>query len=97
MQQVRNRMVGAQSAAARTVNPELDGVALMQGTVGHFSQMDMELARLFYRVVHRQFGAGAGKQDAGVADLPAGFAIKRGLIDDYSDLVSGGRLAHALS
>ena len=82
MQQVGNRVVGAQLTAPPAVDPELDGIALLQHTAGHIAEMNVQVARFFYRVAHRQLGAAGRKDDAAIANLAAGLRIEWRLVDD---------------
>src|ERR1700756_5127930 len=90
-------MVGAQLPPAAAVYPELDRVTLLQHAAGYIAEMDVQVARFFYRVAHGQLGAARRKDDAGIANLTAGLCIERRLVDDQRDVVSEHRLGSALA
>src|SRR5437763_14745931 len=58
--------------------------------------MDEQIAGFALRVRNREFAAGRGEDRAGIADLPARFAIERRLVDDKADLRTALRFGDAL-
>src|SRR5439155_4857714 len=61
----------------------------LQRTVPHRAEMEMHSAGLLGGIAHRKLAAVCRKNDAGIADLPAGFGIERRLVEYDSDLVPG--------
>src|SRR5665213_1398211 len=51
--------------------------------------MDDQIARLLQRIAYRYLTAGRRKNRPGIAELAAGLAVKRGLVDDDRDLIAG--------
>ncbi len=88
MQQMRHRMVGAQPAAPLAIDAQLDGIADPQRAVPDAADMDKQIAGLAQRVFDGEFTAAGGKDRAGIANLSARLAVKRGLVDDDADLVA---------
>ena len=82
MQKMRRRMVGAHRTAAAMIDVKLDrktdgGVAAFDSSV-----MDEQIAELFMRVGHAEAEIRRADQP-GIADLTAGFAIERRLVEDH--------------
>src|SRR5207245_2731793 len=87
MQEVGDRMIGAQPAPPVAIDAQFDGVADLKRAVPHRAEMEMQLARPLYRIAHCELAAGRRENRPGVADLAAGFAIERRLVEDDADLV----------
>src|SRR5580704_13585394 len=96
MQQMGDRVIGAKQPAARAVDPELDGLADFQASVGQSAEMNVQIPSLFYRVAHRQLGAVGRENDPAVTHLAARFRIERRLVDDDANVVAGLSLGDAL-
>ena len=92
MQQMGDRMIGAQIVAPRLVHFQRDDVAELQRAAGHFSNMGKKLASALLRIGHLELGFGRD-QRSGVAHLAAGFGVERGLADQHRRLGAGFRLA----
>src|SRR5215472_453843 len=69
VQEVSDRVVGAQYSPALPVDPQFDGVADLQHAVCHGGEMDVQIARLAHRVPHRELGGGWGENGAGITNL----------------------------
>src|SRR5579872_1930163 len=89
MEQMGDRVVGAQPAPALAIDAQLDRVARLQRAVRNDAIVHDEVARLLGRVLHGKFAAARREHRSGVADLTAGLTVKRGLIDDDRDLIAG--------
>src|SRR5215472_16630727 len=97
VQEVSDRVVGAQHPAALSVDPQLDGIADLQRAVRRGGEMDVQIARLPHRVAHRELGAGWRENGSGITNLAPRLGIERRLIDDNGDLVPGAGLGNALA
>src|SRR5947209_17860297 len=88
MQKMRRRMVGANGAPARLIDLEFE--RLLERDLAFFdgSGMNENVADLFLCVGHAEAYAW-GRKYSGVADLTAGFAIKRCLIEDDAARLTG--------
>src|ERR1051325_5778860 len=58
--------------------------------------MEMKIAGFFLGVADFEFATGGGEDRAGIADLAARLAVKRGLVDDDPNLVAADRFADPL-
>ena len=87
MQQVGDRVIGAQPGAAVAIDAQFDRLAKLQRAVPHRAEVKMQLAGLLLRVAHRKLATGRRKNRAGIAELATGFAVERRLVDDDADLV----------
>ena len=63
----------------------------LQHAAGHIAEMNVQVARFFYRIAHRQLGAAGRKDDAGITNLAARLRIERRLVDDYRNVVAEQR------
>src|SRR5215831_13853387 len=88
VQKVSDRVVSSQYSPALPVDPQFDGVADPQRAVRHGGEMDVQIAGLAHRVVHREFASGWRKNGTGITDLAPRLGIERRLVDDNGDLVS---------
>ena len=81
VQNMGRRMIGARRRARVVIDFQLDRQAEARRALDDRDVMDDEVAELFARV--RDFGAEAGRGDlADVADLAAGLAVERRLVED---------------
>ena len=96
MQEVRDRVIGAQASPALAIDAQLDRLADLQRAVPHRAEMKMQVAGLLLGIAHRKFAARRRKNHAGIADLPARLAIERRLVDDDADLVAGAGFGDTL-
>src|SRR5262250_1342903 len=69
VQEMSNRVVGAQQPAALPVDFQFDGVADLQRAVRHGGEMDVQIAGLPHRVPHRELGSGWRENGAGITNL----------------------------
>ena len=83
VQQMRHRMIGAQACAAAprrsAARPRRPACSAPCVTVPRWTK---QIAGLLLRVAHRELAARGREHRAGVADLAAGFAVERRLVDD---------------
>ena len=82
VQQMRRRMVAADGAAARVIDLERKRGAGLQRALLHRADVHEQVAGLLLRVGDAEAHA-VGGHHAGVADLAAGLAIERRLVDDH--------------
>src|ERR1044072_6031998 len=75
-------MVPADRGAACVIDLERPRQADLERALLHLSGVDKEIASLLLRVTHSEADA-IGLHRAGVADLAAGLAVERRLVDDH--------------
>src|SRR5439155_22635418 len=96
MQQVGNRMIGAQTTAPAAIDPQLDRFAHPQRAVFDAADVDEQVAGLAGRILDRELAAGGREDRPGIADLAARLAVEGRLVDDDADLVAGSGFIHPL-
>ena len=88
VQQMGRRVVGADGRAALVIDDQLQRLVELQRAVLHRDVMDEEIAELL-------LGAGDAHpralalHHAGIADLAAGFAVERRLVEDHEAGLAG--------
>ena len=81
-------MVGADGRAARVIDLEIDGLALIEAAALDLAEVHEQGARLLLRVGDAEHRALSAADDAFVADLAAELAVERRLVDDDCRLVA---------
>ena len=97
VQEVRRRVVGARRRAARVLDLEIDLVARFERTLLDLSLMHEQAAGLLLRIGDAEQRLALAADDALIADLAAGFAVERRLVDDDRRLVAGLEAFHLLA
>src|SRR6202012_4939358 len=87
-QQMGTGMIGADGGAARMIDIELQRHAELERALLHGAEMHEEIAGLLLRLGDAEADALAG-QDSDVADLTAGLAVERRLVQDDSAGLTG--------
>src|SRR5215208_2962926 len=82
-------MIQAYRRAAPMVDRELHGVAEDERPLCDVHRVDDEIAELLLGICHADRKSGS-RDRAGVADLPARFTIKGGLVHDREAALAGG-------
>ena len=83
-------MVGAHRGRALAVDPQLDRVADRERALGHLAEVHEQIAQLLLGVGDGDLGA-VGAEHPPVADLAAGLAVERRLVDDDGDVAGRPR------
>ena len=96
VQQMGRRMVGADRAAPGAIDFELQRQAGLERALLHRAEMDEQIARLLLGVGDAETHALAG-QHADIADLAAGFAVKRRLVHHHRAGLAGLQRLDALA
>src|SRR5580704_1956385 len=96
VEQVRGRVVRADPLAARVVDVELDLVADAQRPGLDLADQHVHVAGRLLGLVDADFRTGA-EHDAGVADLAAGLAVERRLVERECDGRARGGFVDALA
>src|SRR5690606_11358279 len=86
--EMRCRVVGANSRAAGVIDLELDRVADAELAPLDHAVMDEEVAKLLLRIGHAEHCSVRTTDHAGITHLPAGLTIERRLIEDEGTLVA---------
>ena len=71
------------------IDVEIDGFAVLEGAALDLAEVDDQTARLLLRVGDAEQRALGAADDARIADLAAGLAVERRLVDDDRRLVAG--------
>src|SRR4029078_10287459 len=85
---VRRRVMRANRRTARMVDLELQRGARLQRALLHGAEMHEEIAGLLLRIGHAHRDARAGQQ-TDIADLAAGLAVERRLVQNYRAALAG--------
>ena len=96
VQQMRRRMVAPDRAAAGVIDLERQRLADLERALLDRAVMHEQVAGLLLRVGHREAHA-VGRHRAGVADLAAGLAVERRLVDDHRAGLAGLQLGDFLA
>ena len=89
VQQVGGGVVGARGRAARVIDDQLDGVARLERALLDRADMHEQVAQLLLRVGDAEQRALRPLDDALVADLAAGLAVERRLVEHERRLLAG--------
>ena len=76
---------------------EFDGVTGLEASGFDLADMDEQIAEFLLRIGDAKERAFRPLDDAGVADLPAAFAIERRLVEDKRAVLAGLQLRHLLA
>ena len=87
VQQVSNRVVGADVFAVLLVNDKGEVVADFNGSFDQFTKVSGNAVQFLFNVGYLNCDA-VTADDAGIADLSAHFGIKRGLIGNQPELTA---------
>ena len=89
VQQMRRRVIGAGCRATGVIDFEFNGIARLERTAFNLAHMHKQVAQLFLRGGHAEQRSLGTLDDALIANLAAGLAIERCLIEDQPTFVSG--------
>src|SRR3954469_5848747 len=85
---MRRRMVAADRAAAGMIDVERERHADLERTLLHLAGVNEQITGLLLGVADRKADA-VRRYGAGVAELAAGFAVERRLVDDHGAGLAG--------
>src|SRR5512143_4006301 len=89
------RMMRPRRRAPGVIDLKLDGIADMQLPLLHHALMQEEAVQLLLRVLDGEDGVPALSEPTAVADLAAGFAVERGLVDEDGTALAVFQILHA--